>query len=271
MGAQSALGCEIGSASTHMPLLLIPLWLHKALPIPFLPIGFCILLGSLGLLLRRRWLTGLALLLLWGFSTHPLATWLVSGLERQYPAMEVKDCPKADAVVVLSGMLLKSVTSATEWNQAVDRFERGVELVASGRAPKLLLTRGMFWPDVGRESEGEQLAREALKHGIPKEKIEVTDDPVFETSAEVRSIRRTMEKHGWRRIILVTSATHMPRAMWLIGKQKIDAIPFPADFEAERQQPLEFQSFLPQARYLETSERVIREWIGLTYYRVFGV
>ena len=254
-----------------MLLLLTPLWLHKALPVPFLPIGFCILLGCLGLILRRRWLTGFAFILLWGFSMHPIATWLVSGLERRYPALEVQDCPKADAVVVLSGMLLESTTSATEWNDAVDRFERAVELVARDRAPKLLFTRGMPWPDVGRESEGERLAREALKHGIPAEKIELTDDPVFETSAEVRSIRRTMEKRGWHRIILVTSAMHMPRAMWLIGKERIDAIPFPADFEAEMQRPLEFQSFLPQARYLERSERAIREWIGLTYYRVFGV
>ena len=253
-----------------MLLLLVPLWLHKALPVPFLPIGFCVLLGGLGLLLRRRWIPGLAFALLWGFSVHPIATWLASSVELRYPALEVKDCPKADAIVVLSGMLYESVTSATEWNSAVDRFERAVELMASNRAPRLLFTRGLPWPDSGPESEGELLAREALKHGIPAEKIELTDDRVLETSSEVRSIRRTMDKRGWHRIILVTSAMHMPRAMWLIGKAGIDAIPFPADFEAERKRPLEVHSFLPQARYLERSERAIREWIGLAYYRVLG-
>jgi len=254
-----------------MLLLLVPIWLHKALPVPFLPIGFCILLGSLGLVLRKRWVTGLSLGILWAFSMHPTSTWLASGLEQRYPAMEVKDCPEADAVVVLSGMLLEPVTSATEWNQAVDRFERGVELVASGRAPKILFTRGLSWPDVGLEPEGERLAREALKRGIPADKIELTDTAVFETSEEVRSIRRTMEKHGWHRIILVTSATHMPRAMWLAEADRIEAIPFPADFEAESHRPLEFTSFLPQARCLEKSECAIREWIGLTYYRTFGI
>jgi uncharacterized SAM-binding protein YcdF (DUF218 family) len=202
---------------------------------------------------------------------HPIASWLVSGLERRYPAMEVRDCPKADAVVVLSGMLSESVTSATEWNREVDRFERGVELVAGGRAPKLVFTRGLSWPDVDREPEGQRLAREAVKHGIPADKIELTDDPVLETSSEVHSIRRTMEKRGWHRIILVTSAIHMPRAMWLVKKEQIDVIPFPADFEAESHTPFDLTSFLPQARSLEASERAIREWIGLTYYRAAGV
>jgi uncharacterized SAM-binding protein YcdF (DUF218 family) len=254
-----------------MLLLLVPLWIHKALPVPFLPLGFCILLGCFGLLLRKRWVTWLAFGILWGFSLQPIATWLVISLESRYPAMEVKDCPKADAVVVLSGMLTKPETSATEWNQAVDRFERGVELVAGERAPKLLFTRGLSWPDVGREPEGDRLAREAVKHGIPAEKIELTDDSILETSGEVRTIRRTMEKHGWHRIILVTSAMHMPRAMWLAKRERIDAIPFPADFEGEAHRPLNLSSLLPQAASLEKSERAIREWIGLTYYRVFGI
>ena len=254
-----------------MLLLLIPLWLHKALPIPFLPLGFTILLGSLGLLLRRRWITVLSFVFLWGISLQPTASWLMSAIERRYPALEVKDCPQADAVVVLSGMIIESVTSATEWSSAVDRFERGVQLVAAGRAPKLLFTRGLLSPSADRETEGVRLAREALKHGIPADKIELTDEPVVETSGEVRSIRRAMEKRGWHKIILVTSAFHMPRAMWLIHREGIDAIPFPADFEAQSQRPLEFVSFLPQAGWLEKSDRAIREWIGLTYYRVFGV
>jgi uncharacterized SAM-binding protein YcdF (DUF218 family) len=185
--------------------------------------------------------------------------------------MEVMDCPKVDAVVVLSGMLNESVTSATEWKQEVDRFERGVELIASDRAPKLVFTRALSWPDVGREPEGARLAREAVKHGIPADKIELTDDPVMETSGEVRSIRKMMEKRGWHRITLITSAYHMPRAMWLVKKQQINAIPFPADLEAESDYPLDLTSFLPQAVCLEKSETAIREWIGLAYYNVFGV
>ena len=262
---------EVRTGPANMLFLLVPIWLHKALPVPFLPIGFCILLGGLGLALRKRWVTGLSLCILWALSLHPTSNWLASGLEQRYPAMEVRDCPKADAVVVLSGMLLESVTSATEWDKEVDRFERGVELVASDRAPRILFTRGLAWPDVGREPEGERLVLEALKHGIPADKIEVTDTAVLETSAEVRSIRRTMEQHGWHRIILVTSAMHMPRAMWLAQKEGIEAIPFPADFGGGSHNPFHLTDFLPEAKCLDRSERAIREWLGLTYYRTFGI
>jgi hypothetical protein len=66
-----------------MLLLLVPLWLHKALPVPFLPLGFCILLGCVGLLLRKGWIAWFAFGLLWGSSTHPIASRLISGLERR--------------------------------------------------------------------------------------------------------------------------------------------------------------------------------------------
>lgn len=253
-----------------MLLLLIPLWLHKALPIPFLPIGFCILTGCLGLLLRKRWISAIGIGVLLVSSLPPTATWLMSGLEHMYPAMEVKDCPKADAIVVLSGMLSEPVTSATEWKSQVDRFERGVELAAAGRAPVLVFTRGLSWSEDSRETEGVTLAREAVKHGIPAGRIVLTDETVMETSGEMRSIRRATEKYGWRRIILVTSAFHMPRSMWLAKQEKIDAIPFPADFQVGKPRFFEINSLLPKAEHLDLSERAIREWIGMAYYRVFG-
>ncbi len=271
MRGKAASDGVLRAGCTDMLFLLIPLWLHKALPLPFLPIGFCILFGILGLLLKKRWITGFAIGVLWVFSLPPTATWLMSGLENGYPAMEVKDCPKADAIVVLCGMLNESVTSATEWKYSVDRFERAVELAAAGRAPVLLFTRGLLWPENGNEIEGVTLAREAVKHGIPAERIVLTDETVIETSGEMRSIRRAMEKHGWRRIILVTSAFHMPRSMWLARKEKIDAIPFPADFEAGRLRLFEPSSLMLKAECLEKSERAIREWIGMAYYRVFGI
>ena len=215
-----------------MLLLLLPVWLHKALPTPFLPIGLCILLVCLGMLLKRRWICGLAICELLVFSLHPTSAWLMSGLEQFFPAMEVKDCPKADAIVVLGGMVDNPVTSATEWNGAVDRFERAVELAAAGRAPWLVFTRGVDWSDEAREPEGLALAREAVKHGIAADRVVVTDERVMETSGEMQSIRRAMEEHGWHRIILVTSAFHMPRAIWLAKHEGINAIPFAADFQA---------------------------------------
>ncbi|MGC4048709.1 MAG: hypothetical protein QM757_04175 [Paludibaculum sp.] len=37
----------------------MPIWTHKVLVIPFLPVGFCIWTVVLGLLTRRRWLVWL--------------------------------------------------------------------------------------------------------------------------------------------------------------------------------------------------------------------
>jgi uncharacterized SAM-binding protein YcdF (DUF218 family) len=59
--------------------------------------------------------------------------------------------------------------------------------------------------------------------------------------------------------------------MWLADKEKIEAIPFPADFECGPHSSVEPASFLPDAQWLDLSERAIRERIGLAYYRTFGI
>jgi uncharacterized SAM-binding protein YcdF (DUF218 family) len=250
-------------------LLLVPTWLHKALPIPFLPIGLCLTLGLLALLLKKRWLGLLAVAILYVASLPPTAALLLSTVENDYPAIEVKDCPKADAIVVLCGMVHDTGGSATEWTGAVDRFERAVELAAADRAPFLVFTRGVNWTDPHNEAEGDVLAREAVKHGIAAKRIVLATAPIEETSGEMRSIRQAVEKHGWKRIILVTSAFHMPRAMWLAEHEHLNVIPFPADFRAEWRSLKSMNSALPQATYLESTELALREWIGISYYRVF--
>ncbi|MBN1984445.1 MAG: envelope biogenesis factor ElyC [Chitinivibrionales bacterium] len=68
-------------------------------------------------------------------------------------------------------------------------------------------------------------------------------------------------------LILVTSASHMRRAMGLFRKQKLDPIPAPTYFQAKNQGPLFSR---PSASALEKMETAMHEYIGLVWYGLLG-
>ena len=52
------------------------------------------------------------------------------------------------------------------------------------------------------------------------------------THDEALAFRKLKESHGWKKVILVTSALHMRRSVALFKKQGIDVEAVPADFES---------------------------------------
>jgi uncharacterized SAM-binding protein YcdF (DUF218 family) len=76
-------------------------------------------------------------------------------------------------------------------------------------------------------------------------------------------------EHRWHRIILVTSANHMPRAALLFRRAHIAFTPFPVDYRVDVDSALTLLDFLPNAGALKCSEIAIREWYGVAYYSLF--
>jgi uncharacterized SAM-binding protein YcdF (DUF218 family) len=90
-----------------------------------------------------------------------------------------------------------------------------------------------------------------------------------------------LEPLGVKRILLVTSALHMPRAVGLFRHQGFDVIAAPADFRAvawsERsglfaEDPRYFLlQAIPEAETLAYTTSALREWIGIAVYRTRGL
>jgi uncharacterized SAM-binding protein YcdF (DUF218 family) len=238
---------------------------------PLRPLSLCFILGIAGLLLKKRWLVGVGLGVLYVSALRPVSDFLVRGLEEWYPAVEVAACPKADAVLVLSGMLADDQrTSSTEWDRSVDRFERGVELVQAGHAPCIVFTAARIPWQLNPESEGARLRKEALKRGIAPEQALVTDREVQNTADEGRAVRAVMQARGWKKVILVTSAFHMARAMRMMKRSGVEAIPFPADYSTGPHYRSDIRDIVPATVNLEGTELALREWMGMAYYALPG-
>ena len=93
----------------------------------------------------------------------------------------------ADAIVALDG-------------DRPRRLRRAVELAAEGVAPTLVVVRAAA------------AAPELLEaRSLPFEVLSVVPDPPT-TRGEARQIARLADERGWRRVLVVTSTYHIPRA-----------------------------------------------------------
>jgi uncharacterized SAM-binding protein YcdF (DUF218 family) len=243
------------------------LFLHKLLPVFLLPIGFCSLLAIWGMLRRRRRWVALAVAGLLVSSLPVTSRMLLRPLENYYPYMEVSDAPTADAIVVLSGMLRDSPPTWKRpvFGDAADRFAVGVALWRAGKAPKLVFTRAqMPWART-QTPEGEHLARLAIAQGVPAQNIEVTNGTVGNTADEAQEIAELVRTRGWRNVVLITSAFHMPRASWLFRRAGVEFVAFPCD--QHRASRTTITDYLPSGLALHKTELALREYYGLVYYQ----
>jgi uncharacterized SAM-binding protein YcdF (DUF218 family) len=246
------------------------LFLHKLLPIIALPLGFCITLILLALLFKKRWIAVVAVAVLLISSLPIVGDSLLKSLEDRFPKLEVEECPSADAIVVLSGILHKSRSRSggLEWGEGVDRFEQGILLMKAGKAPLLIFTGGRLpWANQ-QVTEGQELRGAALARGVPAESILVTEE-VGNTADEAKAVRKIAEERKLQRIILVTTAWHMPRAEYLFRTRGVPVLPFPVDYNTRYNEPITLLDFLPQAGALGNTEVTLRESYGRFYYHFF--
>jgi len=241
------------------------IYLHKLLPLIVSPLGLLIGLMLLALALRRQWpvYTALGILFVCSFPLTARSIWV--GLESEYQYQPPATVPKADAVLVLSGMLGGFETEdgyVAEWGDP-DRFFVGVQLVKLGKADRLIFTRGqMPWSE--SPPEGEMLKQKAVEMGVSPDQILLTSI-VSNTAEESLAVKDLMAEHGLTKVILVTSSFHLPRAKLLFDKADVDTYPYPTDFKAASKD-VTWLHFIPSADAFKATSNGIREYIGRCYY-----
>jgi uncharacterized SAM-binding protein YcdF (DUF218 family) len=239
------------------------------------PLGAVILFLLIGLRRPRRWPLVAALAALWAFGAPFVADAFLWTLESRYRPVDNAHCAQADAIVVLGGILRLpgSAIAPFEWSDCANRFEKGVDLLSAGKARYLVFTGAKFTDSPAEPVEGEVLREIARRRGVPDAAILVTER-VINTATEARAVRKLARECGWRRILLVTSAYHMPRAMMLFARNGVEVVPVPADFHVvgvENLWDLSPVRFLPQGEGLFRSDTAAREYLGMCFYWTRGL
>lgn len=214
-------------------------------------------------------LTGLAALGFVLVIALPLDQWLLAPLENRFPAANGGSAEiKYDGIIVLGGALETGLTADRDRVSLNAASERLVEFaVLARRYPhaRLVFTGGAMpnRPTGPPEADGARLLFASL--GLPVDRIifESQSRTTLENAVMAKDLVRPMSSERW---LLITSASHMPRAMGVFRKQnwRMDA------------DPVGYKTFRdPQGRAgrslaerLALLDIAVHEWFGLLYYRL---
>jgi uncharacterized SAM-binding protein YcdF (DUF218 family) len=151
---------------------------------------------------------------------------LIGILQSQYPVVVEKD-PK-QAIVVLTGgiALYESSSRQFSWGGAFDRGGEAIRLMKKNFGQYLIVSGGSPYDHHGFEDEGTSIKRLAKELGVPEEKV-IVENESRNTFEHPQKLKAVFEKHGIKDFYLVTSATHMLRAMMVFEAQGFRPTAYP--------------------------------------------
>lgn len=233
------------------------------------PVGAAFLLALAAWMTRgrlRRTFGVLAAIVAILGSNGLVASAVVRRLEMQYlpPADDVT----ADAIVVLSGGERRPIPPrpTLDLNDAGDRLTYGAILFRRGAAPRLVVTGAAVAHD---------MRTFLLQLGLPADAV-VSETASYDTHDHVLNLCPMLASQGVTRVLLVTSASHMPRSMAVFrrGCPALDVVPAPTDYRRPVNPDDGWAAavfgMLPSPYAVVAITEALHEYIGLAYYRVRG-
>ena len=88
------------------------------------------------------------------------------------------------------------------------------------------------------------------------------------TAENAKNSSEILAKSGVTTVVLVTDATHMPRAQLMFEKNGITVLPAPTGFTNDSP-GFDPYLYLPSAGALAQSSAAIKEWVGLSLARTY--
>ena len=239
--------------------------LKKVLGGMMLPLPLLLLLIAIGIALlwfSRFQRTGklcvsLGWLLLLLLSLQPVADSLLKPIEDKYPTW--RNAERVQYVVVLGG----GYTWNPEWapssnliNNSLPRLNEGIRLWLANPGSKMIFTGAAA--KTNPVSTAEAGARVAESLGVPRSAIITLDSPK-DTEEEAAAVKQAI---GDVPFLLVTSASHLPRAMIFFQHVGLHPLPAPANQLAIVSPLNPWERIIPSPVWLMHSDRVGYETLG---------
>lgn len=245
------------------------LTLTKAVGILLMPPGVLVVLALIGLLLlpRRRnigiSLIGISIALLVVLSLPVTGIALLGRLERGVIALPPTH-PPTGAIVVLGGgrgIDAPEYGGDTVSAATLERLRYAARLQRATGLPLLVSGGSVFGEPI---PEAELMQRALLDDfQVRPAWVEGRSRTTQENAVYTRAI---LEAAGITRVLLVTHAWHMPRAVWAFRQAGLDVVMAPTSFSSAYGSHTVLD-WLPAARGLFLSSRALREQLGLVWYR----
>ena len=193
----------------------------------------------------------------------------IRSLEAEYPRRTA--VPDVQAMVVLAGGIRTPGDRLTDAELRPDSITRTVCAAALARrdpVPLVVLSGGRVDPDQTGPTPA-VLMRELIEAlGVPSASLrtETRSRTTFENASETW---RLLQSLGVRRIVLVTDAFHLPRAVRVFEAQGFEVTPWGCNYRAG-DFPLDPLDWLPSASAAQALHAAVHEWVGLLWYWITG-
>jgi uncharacterized SAM-binding protein YcdF (DUF218 family) len=188
-------------------------------------------------------------------STEPVKDALIYPLEFEHPRA---DPETAQAIVVLGGGVYNSgYLKSSSYKRLITGFllhrDTGLPIILSGGAA------------INAIPEARIMKKLLEEFGVEDGNI-YADLQSRDTRENALRVREICDRIGCRRVLIVTSAFHMGRALESFRKVGLEPLPYPTDFRFEGRYNL--YSLFPKIGALYDSSVAIREHIGRVFYRI---
>lgn len=252
-------------------------FMAKVLGFLVVPSNALALCGAVGAVISwrpcwRLWgirLMGGAALLTLLIGLSPLGDWLTVTLEERFPRTRLEAGSPPTGFIILGGMIdpdLGAGHGEISLNDAAERVVVVAELSRRFPTSRIVFSGGDATLFGTGHVEAEMAQRLLLGFGIDEVRItlELRARDTYENAVFSRDLLRPLPGERW---ILITSASHMPRAMGCFRAAGFSIEPYPVDYRTAGG----VRGVLPLrnvAGGMRGVDAAVREWIGLVVYRL---
>jgi len=193
----------------------------------------------------------------------PVSNSLVAVLENRFPALAVAP-PDTGVILVLgAGHIYEPGRPANSVLMApgLSRVVEGVRLWKTSPDVLLALSGAPFRSAI---SHAEAMKNMALELGVAEDKI-LLFDQTRNTEEEIIAARQTLSQlpGDTQRLVVTSSATHLPRAALMLDRLGVSYTMAPTDFLT-----IDAPWYRLDAYFLKNLDRALHEWLGMLWYRL---
>jgi uncharacterized SAM-binding protein YcdF (DUF218 family) len=254
----------------------ITYFLSKILWFPARPGHFALLIGAIGLVMiwrgRRlgRWLVLACLTFFFLLIATPISQFILLPLEDRFP--RPAEAPgHVDGIVILGGAVDQNITyerGIPTLNGAAERMTETLALARRFPDARIVFTGGQGSLVHGGLTEADVARQlfEGLGLSGPRVIYEDAARNTYQNAVLTHALVQPKPDEVW---LLVTSASHMPRAMGVFRKAGWQGIiAWPVNYRTGHSLAVLYDAPLPER--LGQFETGFREWLGLAAYRLMG-
>lgn len=222
------------------------------MPLGMLWMLLLLLAATAGCAGMRGWcvaITG-AFFLLTLSGSNWLGSRMVRGIEMPMPLTDPINAGPFEAVFVMGGGSYRRRDGFPQLAPAGDRLMVAAQIYHAKRTPVLVAS--------GDLAEDQRLLWERI--GIPRDAVMCVGVQTT-SSEEVLVYRQLIDQHGWKRVGLITSAWHLPRALRLCARQGFMPEAIPCDWLGD-DPSFDPRELVPHADGAVKTYRAMWEYIG---------